>query len=70
MVWLLGIFGFICGFFAGQMVLAYLLRNRSKEDVLEMMKDSHDRLKYGMINWGIAAAGALSFIKIYRTWFF
>ncbi len=69
MVWVVGIVGFIGGFFAGQMVLAYMLRNRSKRDVLELMKDKHERLKYGMINWGIAAAGAASFVVIYHRWY-
>ncbi|HTK85941.1 MAG TPA: hypothetical protein VL625_12730 [Patescibacteria group bacterium] len=69
MVWVMGIIGFIGGFFAGQMVLAYMLRNRTKQDVLDLMKDKHERLKYGMINWAIALAGAAAFVIIYRRWY-
>jgi hypothetical protein len=69
MVWFMGIFGFACGFFAGQMVLAYLLRGRTKQEVLDLMKDKHERLKYGMINWTIAFLGAMSFVIIYHRWY-
>lgn len=69
MVWFMGIFGFVGGFFAGQMVLAYLLRNRTKQEVLDMMTDKRERLKYGLLNWGIALAGAVSFVIIYHRWY-
>jgi hypothetical protein len=69
MIYLVGIAGFICGFCAGQMILAWLLRDRTKEEVLEMMKDSESRWRYGMLNWAVAAAGASAFVLIYKKWF-
>jgi hypothetical protein len=69
MTWLMGIMGLVCGFAAGQMLLSFLLRNRSKQEILDMMKDGEARWKYGMLNWLVAALGAVSFIIIYRRWF-
>jgi hypothetical protein len=69
MVWMIGIIGFICGFAAGQLLLFWLLRGRNKQEILALMKDAETRWKYGVLNWLVAALGAVSFIMMYRRWF-
>lgn len=67
MVYLAGIFGLVCGFFAGQVLLLFLLRNYSKKEVLAMLKDPAKKFKYGLLNWGVAAASAALFVYIYNN---
>lgn len=67
MVYVAGIIGFIGGFFAGQMLLYFMLRHRSREDLLN---DKSLKWKYGLINWGVAALGAYSFAEAYKLYFF
>ncbi|MCB9987900.1 MAG: hypothetical protein H6868_01045 [Rhodospirillales bacterium] len=69
MVYLVAILGFVCGFFAGQLILMNALREYSKEEILEMMKDPVSRLKYGMLNWLLAVLGTISFVMIYNHYF-
>lgn len=69
MVILVGIFGFIAGFLIGQMMLAFLLNGRSKDDILKLLKDRRARFKYGMINWLCAIVGAALFISTYKRYF-
>lgn len=45
------------------------LREYSKEEILEMMKDPVSRLKYGMLNWLLAVLGTISFVMIYNHYF-
>jgi hypothetical protein len=66
MVYAVGVAGFIGGFLFGQMVLYFLLRHRSRE---ELLQDKHLKLKYGILNWGIAAFGAWSFVRTYTFYF-
>lgn len=66
MVYAAAIFGFVGGFAIGQMVLYFLLRHKSTEDLL---KDKTLRLKYGIINWGFAAFGAYSMMEMYKAYF-
>lgn len=66
MVYVIGIVGFILGFFAGQALLLVLLKNRSNEELLSNKKL---RLKYGIINWASAALGAYAFVKLYQLYF-
>ena len=54
MVYAIGVAGFISGFLFGQMVLYFLLRHRSREDLLH---DRHLKMQYGILNWVIAALG-------------
>ncbi len=68
MVYLVGIIGFICGFFAGQMLLLWLLRDYSKQEILALMKEPGQKFKYGLLNWALAAAGAASFVYIYNNY--
>lgn len=66
MVYAIGVAGFIGGFLFGQMVLYFLLRHRSREDLLH---DPHLKLKYGILNWVIASLGAWSFVQTYKFYF-
>lgn len=66
MVYVFGIVGFISGFILGQLVLAYLLRERSKEDLLN---DATIRWTYGMLNWLIAGVTSYSAVMLYHTYF-
>lgn len=66
MIYAAGIFGFIGGFALGQMVLYFLLRNVSKEDLLN---DPHIKWKYGTLNWVFAILGSYSMVETYRMYF-
>lgn len=67
MVYVFGIVGLVCGFIFGQMMLYFMLRHRSREDLLN---DKTLRLRYGLLNWLFAAAGAYSFVVMYNRYFF
>ncbi len=62
MVYLIGTIGFIGGFFAGQMLLYFLLRHRSRE---ELTSDNSLKWTYGLLNWAVAALGAYAFVQMY-----
>ena len=49
-VYVFGMVGFIGGFLLGQWLIAYLLRDKTKE---ELLKDQSIR-DYGLIPWGFA----------------
>ena len=66
MVYGIGILGFIGGFLFGQMVLYFLLRHKTRE---ELLNDRYLKLKYGLLNWGMAALGAFSFVEMYKFYF-
>lgn len=66
MVYVLGVIGFISGFIAGQMLLLFLLRNVSKED---MLNDKYIKVKYGLLNWIIAILGSYSAVMMYERYF-
>ncbi len=65
MVYALGVLGFICGFLAGQMLLAFILRHRSNQ---ELTSDASLKI-YGLLNWLVAAGGAFAFVVIYRQYY-
>ncbi len=67
MVYVAGIIGFIGGFVAGQMLLLFLLRDVSKEDLLN---DPYIKTKYGILNWIIAIMGSYSTVWMYQRYFF
>jgi hypothetical protein len=69
MVYLVGIIGFIGGFIVGQLLLSYLLRAYSREEIFELMKDIKLKFLYGSLNWLMAAAGAAGFIAAYQRYF-
>lgn len=66
MVYFFGVVGFVFGFMAGQGLLFFLLRNVSREDLLN---DKYLKWKYGTINWGISFFGAYVGISMYERFF-
>lgn len=66
MIYVIGVTGFIGGFILGQMVLYFLLRHKSNQ---ELLNDRMLKLKYGLIGWGCAALGAYSFVQTYKAYF-
>lgn len=65
MIYIIGFAGFIGGFIAGQLLLSYLLRDYSKAEILELMKEPAAKTRYGMVNWLTALFGALACIWFY-----
>lgn len=51
-----GTVGFIIGFFVGMGINAYLLKNVDRQ-ALRLNKNL--RIIYGLLNWGVAAIGAV-----------
>lgn len=66
MVYVVGVIGFIGGFVFGQMVLYFLLRHYSREDLLN---DPYLKWTYGVLNWLIAGVGSYSFVFLYQQYF-
>ncbi len=66
MVYVVGILGFISGFVLGQLILAHLLRSRTKE---ELLNDKIIAWKYGMLNWVIAGLTSYSAVSFYQFYF-
>ena len=67
MVYVVGVFGFIGGFMAGQMALYFMLRHKTREELLEQ---AHLKWTYGVFNWVMAVLGASSFVKLYGEYFY
>lgn len=65
MVYVFGIIGFIAGFILGQMLLYFLLRHKSRKELVE-----NDSLKwtYGILNWVIAGASSYGFVMLYQQY--
>lgn len=66
MIYLAGTIGFIGGFVLGQAILFFILRHKSNE---ELLNDKHLKLKFGLLNWGLAILGCYSFIESYKLYF-
>lgn len=66
MVYVVGIVGFIGGFILGQMVLHFLLRHKSTE---ELLNDKSLKYTYGLLGWVLAGVGAYSFVSMYNLYF-
>ncbi len=66
MVYVVGIIGFIGGFLAGQMLLYFMLRHKSREDLI---RDKSLKWQYGILNWLVAILGCYSFIQMYELYF-
>jgi len=65
MVYVVGIVGFIGGFCAGLLILLFLLRHKTAEQLT-----TDPTLKvYGFLNWVVAGVGAAAFVAIYRNYF-
>ena len=65
MVYIVGFIGLVSGFFAGQLVLLHLLRQRSNKEILT---DRSIRWTYGLLNWIIAGAGAYAAVLLYNIY--
>ncbi len=65
-IYIAGSAGFVGGFSFGQMVLWFLLRHKSTE---ELLHNKNLRLQYGIMCWGIAVLGAWAFVEMYKVYF-
>ncbi len=66
MVYLFGIGGFIGGFVLGQLLLSFLLRHKTRE---ELLSDKALKWKYGTLNWLVAAMGCASALMLHEKLF-
>ncbi len=66
MVYIAGIVGLVGGFVLGQMLLYFLLRHKSREDLLN---DPYLKWKYGTLNWIVAGLGCYGTIELYNLYF-
>ncbi|MEM7650686.1 MAG: hypothetical protein AAF204_01215 [Pseudomonadota bacterium] len=66
MIYFMGILGFVGGFIVGQMILFFLLRHKSNE---ELLNDRGLKFKYGLIGWACAIMGAYAFVETYKIYF-
>ena len=66
MIYVIGILGFIGGFIFGLMALHFLLRHKTKD---ELLNDRFLKIKYGLICWACAGLGAYSFVQMYQLYF-
>ncbi len=66
MVYVFGFVGFIVGLVLGQMILYFLLRNATRE---ELLNDPYLKWKYGTLNWIIAILGIYAFVWMYEQYF-
>jgi hypothetical protein len=62
MVYVFGTIGFIGGFMAGQMLLYFMLRHKSREEITQ---DSSIKWTYGLLNWAVAILGAFACVEFY-----
>lgn len=65
--YIVGTIGFITGFMAGLLLLNFLLRHKSSE---ELLNDSYLKWKYGIICWVVAAFGAYASVEMYKEYLF
>lgn len=66
MVYVAGVLGFISGFFIGQMLLFFMLRGVSVEDLLN---DPYFKWKYGTLNWVVAGLCSYAGVLMYERFF-
>lgn len=66
MVYVAGILGFIGGFALAMKILGYLLKDRSRE---ELLQDRGLRLTYGLLAWGVAGFSAFCAVTLYKYYF-
>lgn len=67
MFFIIGTIGFLGGFILGQIILAYLLRHRSRDDLIT---DKALHWKYGLLNWVLAILTAACAVFLYDRYFF
>lgn len=65
MSYIAGLLGFALGFFLGQALLAYLLRHRGRD---ELLNDAALRRRYGTLNWLIALTVMAAVLAGWRRW--
>lgn len=65
MVYFIGFVGLALGFALGQLLLAYLLKDYTKQQLLE---DRDLRVKYGVINWFLALLGCVASVWMYQNY--
>ena len=61
MIYFVGTVGFIGGFILGQMILAFLQRGKTRE---QLLSDKSLRWKYGLLNWLVALLTAASSVYL------
>ncbi len=66
MIYVVGIFGFICGFVLALQLLGRLLKDRSREELLE---DKGLRFTYGLLAWGVAGFVSFCAVTLYKFYF-
>lgn len=66
MIYATAIIGFLMGFALALKILAYLLRDRSRDDLL---KDSSLRITYGLLAWAIAGITSYCSVFLYKYYF-
>ncbi len=66
MVYVIGIIGFIGGFGLALKVVGWLLRDRTREELLE---DKGLRITYGLLSWGIATFSAYCAVMVFKYYF-
>lgn len=67
MVYVIGTIGFFSGFAAGLLLLHFMLRHKTNDEILS---DPYIKWKYGIINWGLAVFGAYAFVQAYKEYLF
>lgn len=65
MVYVAGVVGFVGGFCAGQLLLMFLLRNKTNEQ----LKTDPSLKIYGLINWVVAVLGMVTMLWLYQLYF-
>lgn len=65
MVYIIGILGFIAGFVLGLLILKQLLKDRSRQELLES-----EKLKwtYGVLNWLVAGIVSYCAVMLYKIY--
>lgn len=66
MVYVVGIFGLICGFVLGQFWLLKLLKDRPRD---ELINNKKLRWTYGVLNWIVAGVTSYCFVFLYNYYF-
>lgn len=62
----IGFLGLVSGFLAGQVLLMFMLRHKSNQDIKVEKRSLHI---YGLLNWAVAFLGCAAFLYIYRKYF-
>lgn len=63
---LIGFAGLVAGFLAGQILLMFMLRHKSNQDIKMERKSLHI---YGLLNWAVALMGCAAFLYIHNKYF-